>query len=341
MLLNYAAVILFSFLCALGLTSVVIFFANKLQLIDVPISRSAHKQPTPAGGGISLVLTYLIAIIYLSSTGELSFSMLSALLAALPVAIVGLTDDFVTLDIRWRLPIQIIAAVWVVYSLGTIPPIGIGPITIQLSAMLDFLAVVALVWMLNLFNFMDGIDGIAASELIFVNLVTLVILLLDYNHVLVVLCCVNIGAAGGFLVWNWNPARVFMGDVGSNFAGFMTGVLALLTIHANIMSVWTWFLLLGVFIIDASYTLSRRVMQGKRWFEGHSCHGYQILARKLNSHAKVTIAVTVTNVIWLAPLALLTLRLPEFGVYFAIVGVIPLLLFLRRLGAGLEESVDS
>ena len=202
--------------------------------------------------------------------------------------------------------------------------------------MLNVLAVFALVWLLNLYNFMDGIDGIAATQLIAVNLVSLVIVI-NTDAVLTLLSASFAAAAGGFLLWNWAPAKIFMGDVGSSFIGFTLGVMALLSLFHGTMTIWTWLLLLGVFIVDATRTLFVRVTSGQRWHEGHASHAYQNAARRYNSHAKVTITVLLINLFWLGPLAWLSLQYPKMGLVITVIGLLPLLLLAKRFGAGNEK----
>jgi len=204
------------------------------------------------------------------------------------------------------------------------------------SLLLNVIAVFALVWLLNLFNFMDGIDGIAATELIAVNLLSILIVI-NTDELITLLSAGLAAAAGGFLLWNWSPAKIFMGDVGSSFIGFSLGVMALLSMHHGSMTVWTWVLLVGVFIVDATLTLFNRFRRKQRWLEGHASHAYQNAARHYKSHAKVTITVLLINLFWLGPLAWLSMQYPEMGLVIAILGLLPLVLLARRFGAGVEQ----
>ena len=165
------------------------------------------------------------------------------------------------------------------------------------SLLLNVLAVFSLIWLLNLFNFMDGIDGLAGGQLFFVSILTLFIVI-SSDNVLILLSATFAAAAAGFLFWNWPPAKIFMGDVGSSFIGFSLGVMALLSMHHGSMTVWTWVLLLGVFVVDATLTLAIRFKDKKRWYEGHATHAYQNAARYYKSHAKVTITLLLINFLW-------------------------------------------
>jgi len=290
----------------------------------------------PVGGGVSIVVLMLLVIVYYYSTGSIPSNEFAALMAAFVIAGIGLIDDVRPLDVRWRIPAQFLASIYVVYCLGAVPAIDFGYFSFPESILLNILAIFAMVWLLNLFNFMDGIDGIAATELVVVTIMSS-LFVSNNDSVLSLLSVSCAAAAGGFLLWNWAPAKIFMGDVGSSFIGFMLGVMALLSLVHGSMTVWAWVLLLGVFIVDATLTLSVRFRNGQRWYEGHSSHAYQHAARIYKSHAKVTITVVSINVFWLGPLAWLSLQYPRMGLVIAVIGLLPLLILARRFGAGHEN----
>ena len=307
--------------------------AQRVRLVAVPVSRSAHSTSVPVGGGVSIVALTLLVIVYCYFTDQIPANEFAALMAAVVIAIVGIVDDIKQLDVRWRIPAQFLASAFVVYCLGDVPAIDFGIFIFSESILLNVLAVFALVWLLNLYNFMDGIDGIAATELIVVNLVSLIIVI-NSDSALTLIFASFSAAAGGFLLWNWAPAKIFMGDVGSSFIGFTLGVMALLSLHHGSMTVWTWVLLLGVFIVDATLTLLVRYRSKQRWHEGHASHAYQNAARHYKSHAKVTITVVLINLFWLGPLAWLSMQYPKMGLLITAIGLLPLLLLAKLFGAG-------
>jgi len=290
----------------------------------------------PVAGGVSIVTLILLVVTYSYFTDRIPANEFAALMAGLVIAFIGIVDDIKQLDVRWRIPAQFLVSIYVVYCLGDVPAIDFGLFSLPESIVLNVMAVFALVWLLNLYNFMDGIDGIAATQLIAVNLVSLVIVI-NSDAVLTLLSASFAAAAGGFLLWNWAPAKIFMGDVGSNFIGFTLGVMALLSLFHGSMTIWTWLLLLGVFIVDATLTLFMRVMSKQRWHEGHASHAYQNAARRYKSHAKVTLTVVLINLFWLGPLAWLSLQYPKMGLVITVIGLLPLLLLAKRFGAGKEN----
>lgn len=323
------------FLGSAMLTGAYRLIAQRVRIIDVPVTRSAHSSPIPVGGGVSIAALILLVVAYYYATGWIPANEFAALMTALVIACIGIVDDVRPLDVRWRIPAQFLASAYVVYCLGEVPAIDFGFFYFPESLLLNVLAVFALVWLLNLFNFMDGIDGIAATELIAVNLMSLLIVI-NSDAVLSLLSASLAAAAGGFLLWNWAPAKIFMGDVGSSFIGFTLGVMALLSMVHGSMTVWAWVLLLGVFIVDATLTLFVRYRARQRWYEGHASHAYQNAARHYKSHAKVTITVLLINSFWLGPLAWLAVQYPKMGLGITIVGLLPLLLLAKRFGAGVE-----
>ncbi|PCJ28478.1 MAG: glycosyl transferase [SAR86 cluster bacterium] len=322
------------FIASALLTGLLWLVAPRIHLLDIPVERSAHSKPVAVGGGIGVVILCFLVVLYYSRSGLIPFEESMALLAALAIAFLGLIDDLTQLHIRWRIPMQFIAAMWVVWWLPIVPAINLGLFVIENPWVLTCLAVVALVWLLNLFNFMDGIDGIAGSELVFVNLLSLLVVINSGDDVLALLSATFAATAAGFLLWNWSPAKIFMGDVGSGFAGFSLGIMALLSMQHGSMTVWTWVLLLGVFIVDTAVTLLTRFRQNQRWYDGHASHAYQNAARRYQSHSKVTITVILINCLWLAPLAWLSTNQPDWGIYLTLIGIVPLVLLAIKLEAG-------
>ena len=322
---------------SLALIMVLEKFASRFNLIDHPIARSAHKSPTPSGGGLVVAVLFVFAAYLLNLNEYITNDVFYALLGAVPVAAVGLFDDLSHVSLRFRLPIQFFAACWSIYYLGGVPPIDFPLLQLSGSLILTFLGILALVWLLNLYNFMDGIDAIAATEVLFVSLMTSFFGVYDGDETLALMSATFFAANAGFLVWNWPPAKLFMGDVGSGFIGFILGIFALFSMHNGTMTVWTWFILLGVFVVDSTVTLLVRFMSGEKWYEGHSCHAYQNAARKWRSHQRVVISILLINLTWLAPLSWLSFLYPEIGFYICLVALAPLVYLCNKFKAGIHD----
>jgi Fuc2NAc and GlcNAc transferase len=156
---------------------------------------------------------------------------------------------------------------------------------------------------------MDGIDGLAGAEALTVGAGATVLLLLAGNAGLAVLALVLCCGVAGFLAWNWPPARIFMGDVGSGFTGYVVAFLAIASENSHAVPLLTWVLLLAVFVTDATITLGRRFLNGEKVHVAHRKHAYQRLVRSGWSHRRVTLSIAAVNA-FLALLALLTARYP-------------------------------
>ncbi len=308
-------------------------WAVHLRLLDHPSDRSAHQSPVPRGGGAAIVAVFTVYGVCLYAAGAMTLTIALMLAGTLPVALVGLIDDLYTLDFRWRIVVQIAAAYWIVCWLEQWPVLTLPGLAFDPGMLWWLLLPLALVWLGNLYNFMDGIDGLAAMQGCFVLLASLALQWQTAGSA-------NLLAAGllastaGFLVWNLPPARIFLGDVGSTWLGFVLGVLALLAITDGTLSVWSWLLLMGVFLVDATVTLLRRMLRGYRWHEAHSSHAYQHLTRRWVSHGRVVAAIMAINLLWLLPLAWLAQTFPRYGVLPALSGIVPLICLAHWLGAG-------
>jgi Fuc2NAc and GlcNAc transferase len=162
------------------------------------------------------------------------------------------------------------------------------------------------VWLLNLYNFMDGIDGIAGVEAVTVALAACLLAWLAGLGVEAWWPMLLLAAGvAGFLVWNWPPARIFMGDAGSGFIGLMLGLLSIQAAQLSFELLAGWLVLLAVFVTDATLTLLRRLLRGQPLTEAHRSHAYQYAARRLGGHRSVTLAVAGINLLWLLPIAAL------------------------------------
>lgn len=336
-----------SFALVAVLSAGVIRYGPRFGLLDTPVARSAHVAPKPLGGGAALAAPYFLCVIWFVASAAISESAL-AYLGCLFIVVLGFSDDRWQLSSKVRLPVQFIVSLAAVRAIG-VDSVDFGFFSLSEPFTLSLLAVLSLVWLCNLTNFMDGIDGIAASQLLVTSLSCVVLLVgLDAaagesgeHDVVLTLSVVLAASAAGFLLWNWSPASLFMGDAGSGFIGFALGLLALESLVTQRMSVWSWVLLLGVFIADTAVTLLVRIIRGERWYEGHSQHAYQILSRRLNSHPRVVGGVILINICWLLPLAWVAGILPHYGVLFATIGLAPLLLGCYRLGAGRADAGEA
>jgi len=322
------------------LTGVIRRFAWRHGLLDVPNARSSHQQATPRGGGLAIVIAVTLGLLLLRWSGAIGDALLLALIGGgTAVAAVGYWDDRHRLPAGIRLLVHMLAALWALVCLGGLSPLLIGHRAIDLGWAGNVLALLGIVWTLNLFNFMDGIDGIAASEAVFIAWGGVVAALLAGHSSDIAATGLLIGGAClGFLPWNWSPARIFMGDVGSGYLGFVIAVTALAQARENDAGVWIWLILGSLFFADATVTLARRALRGERLHEAHRSHAYQWLARRWRSHRRVTATVLGINVLWLLPDAILAVRRPAWAASLVVVALIPLLIGAIATGSGRREN---
>lgn len=310
-------------------------YALHKSLLDIPNGRSSHSVPTPRGGGVAIVVSYLAALVFLFVEGALSTPLFLALLGSgLVIAALGFLDDHGHVAARWRLLGHFIAAVWALIWLGGLPPVAMFGSVLDIGWLGHVLAVFYLVWLLNLYNFMDGIDGIASVEAVCVCLSAALIYALSGFYELIWLPLLLVAAVLGFLFWNFPPARIFMGDAGSGFLGMILGVLSLQAAWISSQFLWSWLILLGVFIVDATVTLIRRLVRGDKVYEAHRSHAYQFASRRYGRHLPVTSAVGVINLVWLLPLALCVTQLGLNGVIGVVVAYVPLVVMAFGFRAG-------
>jgi Fuc2NAc and GlcNAc transferase len=308
-------------------------------VLDVPNARSSHRVPTPRGGGVAIVAASTVAYAVFVKLGVLSRDLGVALLGGgLAVATVGFLDDRRSVPPAVRLVIHIGAALWALWWLGGFSSLQIGSTVVTLGAAGCVLGVLGIVWVLNLFNFMDGIDGIAGSEAIFIA-VAAALLNVHGGSPEVLTAGLLFGAAcAGFLVWNWPPAKIFMGDVGSGYSGYVLGVLGLAASRHHPAAIWVWLILGGVFFVDATITLIHRLARGEALHQAHRIHAYQWLARRWGSHQRVTISILAVNLFWLLPCAVFASAKPTQAAWVALLALTPLVALAVAAGAGRRET---
>ncbi|MGH2442453.1 MAG: MraY family glycosyltransferase [Chloroflexota bacterium] len=256
------------------------------------------------------------------------------------VGIVGFLDDRSSLSARTRLIVHFLAATWAVAWISENPHLRVGDALTQFGWVAYVIPALGIVWFLNIFNFMDGIDGIAGSEAAFICAALALISEIWNDDASVSSAAIATALASlGFVVWNWAPARIFMGDVGSGFLGLVIAVLGLESAQETSSMLWTVLILAGVFLADSSVTLIRRLLRGESLVTAHRTHAYQRAARKIG-HGKVTALVIAINCGWLLPCAVASVTWPAAAGRIAVVALAPLVALATVLGAGRAERRD-
>lgn len=281
---------------AFGLTGRLLAAASRLVIMDHPNERSLHVAPTPRNGGLAILVSVAVGLAVGWIAGALSgtpdTSLLVILGATLLIGAVSLVDDTVGLPAGFRLGIHGVAAVGVVVAgelqLSTlaIPTLG----TFSLGWLAAPVTVLFLMWMTNLYNFMDGMDGLAGGMTVLGFSVWGGLAWQSGQSSLAVLSMLIAAAAGGFLAYNIPPARIFMGDVGSVTLGFLAGTLALQGVTEGLSDLWAPVLIFSPFIVDATVTLIRRLLRGEQVWQAHREHYYQRLVLAGWGHRKTVMA---------------------------------------------------
>ena len=288
---------------------------------------------------MAVVLTFLGCLLVLWALHLLPLQLLVALSGSGGfAALIGFLDDHGHVSRRWRLAAHFGAATWALVWLQGMPALAVGGFTVSPSWLSNGIAGIYLVWLLNLYNFMDGIDGIASIEAITVcfGAVLMYLIVVPDNSEWIV-PAVLLASVAGFLYWNYSPARIFMGDAGSGFLGVTLGVLSIQAAWVAPNLFWAWVILLGVFVVDASVTLIRRICAGGRtYLEGHRSHAYQHAACLLGAHEPVSVVVGLINLVWLCPLAIMVGLGYVNGMLGVLIAYAPLVGLAFRLKAGVQ-----
>jgi UDP-N-acetylmuramyl pentapeptide phosphotransferase/UDP-N-acetylglucosamine-1-phosphate transferase len=267
---------------------------RRAAVLDRPNERSSHVLPTPRGGGVALIGAALAAWVLLLMAGAASPTVIAVIVGAIGLAAVSWVDDLRGLGPGVRMGAQIAA---VALGIGVAIPDG-AVFQGWLPATADAAAAALLwVWFVNLYNFMDGIDGIAGSEAVAIGsgLTLFALLGTGYDPALAALAAAVAAAAAGFLVWNWAPARIFLGDVGSVPLGYLLGFLLL---AAAARGHWRIALILPLyFLADATITLLRRLARGERIWLPHRQHFYQRAVQRGLGHGAVVRRVIAADIV--------------------------------------------
>jgi Fuc2NAc and GlcNAc transferase len=313
-------------------------YALYIGIMSNPNYRTLHESPIPRGGGIVFSILFISVIFLIWQYLQLSDNLFLILgVGGGMAALLGFIDDIKDIRARIKLIIQLLLSGWAVYWLYSDNLLLLNwiPIFITIPACLFLM-----VWMMNAYNFMDGVDGMAASGAIFASLTLALVLFLTDNSVELILIFILIAATvGGFIIFNWPPATIFMGDAGSVFLGYVFGSLLLFTTLNGYLSIWIWLTVFGYFFADTTVTQIVRVISIKKWYSvAHRSHAYQNLARITGSHLKVTSGVALYNIIWILPLTIWSVLQPEMGAIFTMLAIAPALVVAYKYGPILSSS---
>lgn len=310
--------------------------APRLGLLDTPNSRSQHRRPIVVGAGVVVALVFVVLVVLAHQSARVDFRQFEGIVMIMVgLALVGLADDRCNLPSLPRLVLYVCASAFLVFT--QVP---------AYSLVLLLILSVFGAWTINAFNFMDGLDGFAATQTMCVCVgLTILGLVLKEGNALpssVVLCAL-LAAALAPLMWvNWPPASVFMGDSGAIFIGFTLCTIGLVGFQENQLMGYAWLILMAPFLVDSTGTLLIRTVQGHAPHVAHSDHLYQRLARSgvqsraapitrlINSAITVNIALLMLQALWQFPLVYWLVRCPDWGEFLVFVSMIPTAVFLAH-----------
>ncbi len=288
-----AAVLCAVVLLSWGSVKWLIGYLVRTDTVDRPNERSMHSGTVPRGGGLVVVVLLTIALLLLSAVSSRSLLFLGLAGCLIAWATLGWSDDKLDLSPKLRLLIQFVVSGVTVVLFGWVDQVhGVG-----LGWVGPLFTLVGIVWMANLNNFMDGMDGLAASQAIIAGLTLGTWFLYLGDTELALLCTVLVAANYGFLLWNWQPARIFMGDVGSVTVGALYAMLMVIAANRYNLPVLSLGMVFAVFIGDATYTVLNRIRKGERFWLPHRSHFYQRAGLSGVKHARVVLIYIVMMVL--------------------------------------------
>jgi Fuc2NAc and GlcNAc transferase len=306
-------------------------------IVANPNFRNLHASPLPVGGGIVFSFVFVFSLFFIWWLNQISDDLFWVLaVGGGSAALFGFLDDLKDIRASSKLVAQFFLSGWLLFWLGGGPLLSIDWIPVLVAIPVTALF---LVWMVNAYNFIDGIDGMAVSSAVFVSgAITLVMLLNNSKTEFIIVPVLLLTTTSTFMVFNWPPASIFMGDSGSVFLGYIFGALILFTVKSGDISIWTWLIVFGYFFADTTVTQFMRIFLVKKWYLPHRSHAYQNLARITGSHLKVTGGVVLYNVVWILPLTIWSVMKPEMALFAVALAIAPSLFFTLKYGPLLSSS---
>ena len=278
------------FLLSFVLTYFIKNYAIKKSLVAEVNERSSHSVPTPHGGGIAIAVTWFTGLSYLFFVDKIESSLYYALLFGALLCVVSYLDDLYELSAKLRLLTQAAVALGGMWALGGLHALDVGVFSIENQIFTNLFAFFMIIWFINLYNFLDGINGYAGSEALFLSIAGF--MLFSGGHFIVLAVAVI-----GFLYWNLGNAKIFMGDVGSTLLGYNVAIFTIYYANQDAANLWVWIILFGLFWFDATLTLLRRYKNAEKLSQAHKKHAYQRLTQAGWSHTKVVLYATGVNVL--------------------------------------------
>lgn len=323
-------------LCSYGFISLFQRTARGLGLIDRPNDRSSHKQPTVKGGGVvfSSVFLFFLLLFYLWVPGFKAASAMVLIVCPL-VLIVGWLDDRFNLSALVRLFIHLVLSGLIISYLSNGLEIEFQLLFLPPNQWLNIVfTLLFLGWFTNLYNFMDGADGMAAGTGMVASALLGGLSFYAGAHELGGVYLLLAAAIAGFIPWNWSPARIFMGESGSYFLGITFATLALVGKLKYDLSLYPTIVVFGLFIVDPTFTLIVRVSRGENPLRAHRHFAFHKMLKMGWSHSQVSAIYLAICGLWLGPLAYACLKINHYSFLILVVAYLPLVCYVAKVKAG-------
>lgn len=291
---NVFIIILTTFLTSLILTHLMIKISKNMNIMDIPNERSVHKKPTPLLGGIAIFLSFLFGFILFGNQNPL---MISILIASFLILLLGIFDDIKPIKARYKFVIHILVALIVVFYGGLkLTHVDIFGLSLNFKWMSPYITILIIVGIINAVNLIDGLDGLCAgiSSIYFLTIGVIALILNKFNGLDIILSFIMLGSTLGFLVFNFPPAKIFMGDTGSTFLGLMISVIMLLGFKTvTLTSLLIPLVLLILPITDTLFAIIRRALNKKPIGQADKEHIHHQLLKHLSTRKTILVIYVV------------------------------------------------
>lgn len=291
---NVFIIILTTFLTSLILTHLMIKISKNMNIMDIPNERSVHKKPTPLLGGIAIFLSFLFGFILFGNQNPL---MISILIVSFLILLLGIFDDIKPIKARYKFVIHILVALIVVFYGGLkLTHVDIFSLSLNFKWMSPYITILIIVGIINAVNLIDGLDGLCAgiSSIYFLTIGVIALILNKFNGLDIILSFIMLGATLGFLVFNYPPAKIFMGDTGSTFLGLMISVIMLLGFKTvTLTSLLIPLVLLILPITDTLFAIIRRALNKKPIGQADKEHIHHQLLKHLSTRKTILVIYVV------------------------------------------------
>ncbi|HAT8261506.1 TPA: glycosyl transferase, partial [Legionella pneumophila] len=277
------------------LTKLFALFAQHTKLIDIPNERNLHSRPTVRGGGVVFIGLSLFCWFFIcNSQFFLTLEQFIFSIAIILIATISFIDDLYNLSVKIRFLFQCLIAFLTVIFIAP-SQLDFGLLLFENTYLIAFFLFFAVIWAINHFNFMDGLDGFCASQAIFLLAAYAFFFNSAGSPVYQEFCLILISSLAGFLIFNFPPAKIFMGDVGSASLGLITFFIAIIAQKNYQIPILYWFILNSLFLFDSTVTLIRRIINYEKWFSPHKKHAYQRLKQLGINSRFILLGQTIIN----------------------------------------------